>query len=41
MALQKVKFKSGGLNCAADLYLPDDRKDGRRPGLVIGQASAS
>src|SRR5712691_4471569 len=36
MAVQKVNFKSGGLNCAGDLYLPDDRKDGRRPGLVIG-----
>jgi len=36
MAAQKVKFKSGGLNCAGDLYLPDDHKGGRRPGLVIG-----
>src|SRR5712692_2998035 len=36
MAVQKVKFKSGGLNCAGDLYLPDERRDGRRPALVIG-----
>lgn len=36
MAVQKVTFKSGGLNCAGDLYLPDGHKGGKRPGLVIG-----
>jgi len=33
----EVFFKSGGLRCAADLYLPDDVRTGaKRPGLVIG-----
>ena len=37
MALQKVKFKSGGVNCAGDLYVPDNYRPGSRsPGLVIG-----
>lgn len=34
---EQVTFESGGLRCAADLYLPDaDRFPGPRPGLVIG-----
>jgi uncharacterized protein len=33
----EVFFRSGGLRCAADLYLPDDlRSAAKRPGLVIG-----
>ena len=33
----EVFFRSGGLRCAADLYLPDDVRSGaKRPGLVIG-----
>jgi uncharacterized protein len=33
----EVFFQSGGLRCAADLYLPDDVRAGtKRPGLVIG-----
>src|SRR5438067_11361834 len=33
----EVFFQSGGLRCAADLYLPDDARTGtKRPGLVIG-----
>jgi fermentation-respiration switch protein FrsA (DUF1100 family) len=33
----EVFFRSAGLRCAADLYLPDDLRPGaRRPGLVIG-----
>lgn len=37
MPVQEVKFKSGGVNCAADLYIPDDYRPGsRRPGLVFG-----
>ena len=37
MPVQKVKFKSGGgLQCAADLYVPDKSRAGRQPGLVIG-----
>ncbi len=33
----EVFFKSAGLRCAADLYLPVDYKPGeRRPGLVLG-----
>lgn len=33
----EIFFKSGGLKCAADLYLPDGMKSGeKRPGLVIG-----
>ena len=33
----EVTFKSAGLRCAADLYLPDDYKPGQqRPGLVLG-----
>ena len=32
-----VTYLSGGLQCAADLYLPPDLKPGeRRPGLVLG-----
>ncbi len=37
MPVHKVKFKSGGINCAGDLYIPDDRRSGSRgPALVIG-----
>lgn len=37
MPVQKVKFKSGGVNCAGDLYIPDDHPPGTRcPALVIG-----
>jgi hypothetical protein len=33
----EVFFQSGGLRCAADLYLPDGaRKESKLPGLVIG-----
>ncbi len=32
----EVKFKSGGVECAADLYRPQGLKSGKRPGLVIG-----
>src|SRR5207244_10975452 len=33
----EIFFRSGGLRCAADLYLPDDRRSGaKQPGLVIG-----
>jgi uncharacterized protein len=33
----EVFFRSGGMRCAADLYLPDDLRSGaKRPGLVIG-----
>jgi uncharacterized protein len=33
----EIFFRSGGLKCAADLYLPDDLRSGsKRPGLVIG-----
>jgi fermentation-respiration switch protein FrsA (DUF1100 family) len=34
---EEVHFPSGGLKCAADLYLPEGVKPGeRRPGLVVG-----
>jgi uncharacterized protein len=33
---KEISFKSGGVNCAADLYLPKGPKRGKRPGLVIG-----
>ncbi|MGD0075278.1 MAG: alpha/beta hydrolase [Candidatus Binataceae bacterium] len=37
MPVEKVKFKSGGINCAGDLYIPDNRRSGSRgPALVIG-----
>lgn len=37
MQAQKVRFKSGGLYCAGDLYIPDDTTSASpRPGLVIG-----
>lgn len=37
MTAQQVSFKSGGIHCAADLYLPEDYKRGtRRAALVIG-----
>ncbi len=37
MPVEKVKFKSGNVNCAADLYIPEGRRAGARgPGLVIG-----
>lgn len=33
----EVTYRSGGLDCAADLYLPADLQPGeRRPGLVLG-----
>src|SRR5687767_360445 len=35
--VSEVFFSSGGLRCAADLYLPDGAKAGAKlPGLVIG-----
>ena len=37
MTAQQVSFKSGGIHCAGDLYLPEDYKRGtRRAALVIG-----
>jgi uncharacterized protein len=36
-----VKFRSGGVNCAADLYLPPDFSSSRSyPGLVLGHGTA-
>ena len=36
-----VKFKSGGINCAADLYLPPNFDSSRSyPGLVLGHGTA-
>jgi len=38
---QAVKFKSGGINCAGDLYLPPSFSSSRKyPGLVIGHGTA-
>jgi fermentation-respiration switch protein FrsA (DUF1100 family) len=38
---QSVKFKSGGINCAGDLYLPPGFGQSRKfPGLVIGHGTA-
>lgn len=38
---QPVKFKSGGINCAADLYLPPGFSQSRKfPGLVVGHGTA-
>ncbi|MBV8357898.1 MAG: alpha/beta hydrolase [Deltaproteobacteria bacterium] len=38
---QPVKFKSGGLNCAGDLYLPPGFSQSRKfPGLVVGHGTA-
>jgi uncharacterized protein len=38
---QPVKFKSGGINCAGDLYLPPAFSQSRKfPGLVIGHGTA-
>jgi fermentation-respiration switch protein FrsA (DUF1100 family) len=38
---QAVKFKSGGINCAGDLYLPAGFSSSRSyPGLVIGHGTA-
>jgi len=38
---QRVTFKSGGINCAADLYLPPGFSASRRyPGLVLGHGTA-
>jgi uncharacterized protein len=35
--VSEVHFQSGGLRCAADLYLPDGLKPGeRRPAIVVG-----
>ena len=37
MAAQQVSFRSGGIHCAGDLYLPEDYKRGtRRAALVVG-----
>ena len=37
MPVEKIKFKSGGIHCAGDLYLPEGkRSSGRGPALVIG-----
>jgi len=37
MEAQRIRFKSGGIHCAGDLYLPADHKPGtRHPALVIG-----
>jgi fermentation-respiration switch protein FrsA (DUF1100 family) len=38
---QAVKFKSGGINCAGDLYLPPGFSSSRSyPGLVLGHGTA-
>src|SRR5207245_4812542 len=38
---QSVKFKSGGIACAGDLYLPPGFTQSRNyPGLVIGHGTA-
>jgi uncharacterized protein len=38
---QAVKFKSGGMNCAGDLYLPPGFSSSRSyPGLVVGHGTA-
>ncbi|HKV54827.1 MAG TPA: alpha/beta fold hydrolase [Candidatus Binataceae bacterium] len=38
---QAVKFKSGGVNCAGDLYLPSGFSASRNyPGLVVGHGTA-
>jgi fermentation-respiration switch protein FrsA (DUF1100 family) len=38
---QAVKFKSGGINCAGDLYLPPGFSSSRSyPGLVVGHGTA-
>jgi dipeptidyl aminopeptidase/acylaminoacyl peptidase len=38
---QAVRFKSGGINCAGDLYLPPSFSSSRSyPGLVIGHGTA-
>jgi fermentation-respiration switch protein FrsA (DUF1100 family) len=37
MPVEKIKFKSGGINCAGDLYFPEGKRaSGRGPALVIG-----
>src|SRR5215469_18090586 len=37
MPVEKVKFKSGGIQCAGDLYIPDGRRSGSRgPAVVMG-----
>jgi fermentation-respiration switch protein FrsA (DUF1100 family) len=37
MPVEKVKFKSGGINCLGDLYTPEGHRAGSRgPALVIG-----
>ena len=33
---KEVFFKSGGIQCAADLYLPKNPKRSKRPGIVMG-----
>ena len=37
MPVEKVKFKSGGIHCAGDLYIRDGRRSGSRgPAVVMG-----
>jgi fermentation-respiration switch protein FrsA (DUF1100 family) len=37
MPVQKVKFKSGGIHCAGDLYIPEGKRAAARgPALVMG-----
>jgi len=37
MPIEKVKFKSGGIHCAGDLYIPDGgRSVSRGPAVVMG-----
>jgi len=33
---KEIFFKSGGIQCAGDLYLPKGPKKGKRPGIVMG-----
>ena len=32
----EIRFKSGGTDCAADLYRPKGLRGGRRPAIVMG-----
>lgn len=41
MRIEEVRFPSGGVHCAGDLYLPDDiNQVGPVPGLVCGESGA-